>query len=490
MTNTEKLHQAYHLYLQEEQQHKHHHSHEHQHSIQSAENLYKEVNGKQLDTAADLQIYGYLALELGDWEKAVKALQQSAKKNGKDAQTFLLLGIAYRRLKEYSKAIHAFRNALKVHPDFVDAIYNLGISLDDHQEYEKAIDVLERGLEIAPKDTDLLNAIAGASASAAYSEDAIDYYREAITLEVDFAPFQYNLAQVLLQIGEWEEGWRLFDSRLSFRNTALNPETDAPFWKGETLEGKSILVWNEQGFGDTLQFVRYALQLKEKRGAKVYLRVQPALERLLKQNLEGMEILTSKSEFPPIDFQIPIMSLPQYFGGQPFALSSNLFSITPPLSSNSYFPSTTIQKIGLVWAGNPNHPDDSKRSIAPRLFAPLLKLKKTAFYSLQIGERAKKMNQPKITDLSASIEDFADTAALIEKLDLVISVDTAVAHLAASMNKPTWLLLDAASDWRWGLEEKETVWYASIRIFRQEKAGDWFGVMKKVSKKLKKNLLK
>ncbi len=483
-THTEKLHQAYHL-LQEN------------HHDERGEELYKEVESSKLQTPNDLQVYGYLALEFGEIHKAVKALQQSTRKDKKDAQTFLLLGIAHRRLKEYTKAIEAFRQSLKLQPQTIDAIYNLGITLDDAQKYEAAIDVLEKGLDIAPEDTDLLNAIAGASASAGYTEDAIEYYRQAIALEPDFAPFQYNLSQVLLQIGEWEKGWKLFDSRLAFRNQSLNPKTDAPFWKGEDLEGKSILVWNEQGFGDSLQFVRYVPLLQQK-GAKVFLRIQPALKRLIEINFAEIErVFTPKEELPSTDFQIPIMSLPQFFGEYPITLQKSIIKVVPSIESNFKNQTSKIQtklpKVGLVWSGNPNHPDDQKRSIPARFFTRLLKLKNFEWYSLQIGRASKDLQQPQLTDLSTFIEDFADTAAHIDALDLVISVDTAIAHLAGSMNKKVWLLLDYAPDWRWGIEEpapksrgNETVWYPSMRIFRQLKVGDWNGVMNEVWKELKK----
>lgn len=465
-SNIEKLHQAYHLYTDS-------------HHDERAEQLYEEVEFNKLQTANELQVYGYLALEFGEIHKATKALQQSVKKNKKDAQTLLLLGIAHRRLKEYSQAIVALRQALKVNPTSIDIIYNLGITLDDAQNYEAAIDVLEKGLEVAPNETDLLNAIAGASASAGYTEDAEEYYREAIALEPDFAPFQYNLSQVLLQTGQWEEGWKLFDSRLAFRNQSLNPKTDAPFWKGENLEGKSILVWNEQGFGDSFQFMRYVPLLKEK-GAKIYLRIQPALKRLIEYNFEEIEeIFTPKDDLPITDFQIPIMSLPQFFGNVP--VTSYQLPVTSLTSHQS-----PIAKIGIVWSGNPHHPDDQKRSIPARFFNRLLKLKNYKYYSLQVGQASKDLQHPQLTDLSPSIEDFADTAAHIAALDLVITVDTAVAHLAGSMNKPVWLLLDYAPDWRWGIEGVETIWYPSMRIFRQSKVGDWNGVMTEVLRELKK----
>ncbi|MGB0930682.1 MAG: tetratricopeptide repeat protein [Chitinophagales bacterium] len=483
MINTEKLHQAYHLHTEN-------------HHDPRGEELYKEVEPNKLQTANDLQVYGYLALEFGEIHKAVKALQQSIKKDNKTAQSFLLLGIAQRRLKEYSKAIAAFRQALKLEPKTIDAIYNLGITLDDAQNYESAIDVLEKGLDIAPKDTDLLNAIAGASVSAGYTEDAVEYYRQAIDLEPNFAPFQYNLSQVLLQIGEWAEGWKLFDSRLAFRNQSLNPKTDASFWKGENLEGKSVLVWNEQGFGDSLQFVRYIPLLKQK-GAKVYLRIQPALKRLMEHNFEEIEaVFTPKEDLPTTDFQIPIMSLPQFFGKYPITLQESIVKVFPSIETNlkSNFKNQIskiqpkLSKVGIVWSGNPNHPDDQKRSIPARFYSRLLKLKNFEWYSLQMGRASNDLKHPQLTDLTSSIEDFADTAVQIEALDLVISVDTAVAHLAGSMNKKVWLLLDYAPDWRWGMEEAETNWYSSMQIFRQSKVGDWNGVMNKVLKELKREV--
>ena len=470
MTHSEKLHQAYHIHTTD-------------HHDRRAEELYGEVELSKLREAKDLQVYGFMALEFGEIHQAIKALKQSAQKDSKDAQTYLLLGITHRRLKEYVPAITAFRKSLKIQPKNIDAIYNLGITLDDAQSYEPAIDVLEKGLEITPKDTDLLNAIAGASASAGYTEDAIEYYREAIDLEPNFAPFEYNLSQVFLQTEQWEEGWKLFDSRLAFRNKSLNPKTEAPFWKGENLEDKSILVWNEQGFGDTLQFARYVLPLKEK-GARVYLRVQTALKRLFEDvsSKAPIEVLTSDEEVPKeVNFQIPIMSLPQYFGNTPIPLQTPIYhnvSIQSSLQKQA-------PKIALVWAGNPHHPDDQKRSIPARFFARLLKIKDIEWYSLQYGKAHEDLLKPNITALASAIEDFKDTAEHILKMDLVISVDTAVAHLAGSMNKKVWLLLDYAPDWRWGLDSVDTIWYPSMRIFRQQKVGNWNEVMNRVLKELK-----
>ncbi|MFK7905928.1 MAG: tetratricopeptide repeat protein [Chitinophagales bacterium] len=462
MTNTEKLHQAYQIHIDD-------------HHNPKGEEWYREVEVNRLETAIDLQVYGFMALEFGDIHEAIKALNRSVKKEGKNAQTLLLLGIAYRRLKEYAKAITAFRQALKYDAQNTDILYNLGITLDDFQSYEAAIDVLEKGLEVAPKDTDLLNAIAGASASAAYTEDAIDYYRQAIAIEPNFAPFQYNLSQVLLQTEAWEEGWKLFDSRLAFRNQSLNPDTKAPFWKGENLEEKTILVWNEQGFGDTLQFVRYLPFLQQK-GASVCLRVQPALKRLIEQNFEGINVISTEEVIPEMDFQIPMMSLPQFFGNTPTPLQKPIVSN----QKNKLLPESPKLKVGLVWAGNPHHPDDQKRSIPPRFFTRLLKRKDAEWYSLQVGKAVEDLKDSKLTILAPMIEDFVDTAQYIEELDLVISVDTAVAHLAASMNKKVWLLLDYAPDWRWGLDEATTIWYSSLQIFRQKKSGDWNGLIKNV----------
>ncbi len=467
MNNTEKLHQAYQIHTDD-------------HHNPKGEEWYREVEPNRLETANDLQVYGFMALEFGDIHQAVKALKRSVKKETKNPQTLLLLGIAHRRLKEYAKAIAAFRQGLKADAQNIDILYNLGISLDDFQSYEAAIDVLEKGLEIAPKDTDLLNAIAGASASAAYTEDAIDYYRQAIAIEPNFAPFQYNLSQVLLQVENWEEGWKLFDSRLAFRNQSLNPDTKAPFWKGENLEEKTVLVWNEQGFGDTLQFVRYVPLLQQK-GANVCLRVQPGLKRLMEQNFEGLKLVLPNDDMPEVDFQIPIMSLPQYFGNIPVKLQK-------PIVGNketTLLPESSNLKIGLVWAGNPYHPDDQKRSMPARFFKRLLKQKNMNWYSLQVGNAVEDLKDSKLTALNPMIEDFVDTAQYIEELDLVISVDTAVAHLAASMNKKTWLLLDYSPDWRWGLEGSKTIWYPSLRLFRQEKAGDWNGLIKNILQALK-----
>jgi hypothetical protein len=260
-----------------------------------------------------------------------------------------------------------------------------------------------------------------------------------------------------------------------------------PLWRGEPIEGKRILLHAEQGLGDTLQFLRY-VPMVQARGGAVVLDVQGTLRRLAAQ-LPGLSVLISQGE-AGFDWQCPLMSLPLAFGTTVDTIPADIPYLTIPeeaqqAAARRDWPEEGI-RIGLVWSGNPKYVDDQSRSIPLTLFAQHVALEGAHLYSLQLGAAAEQIDNAgvPVTDLREAIGDMADTAALVQHLDLVITVDTAVAHLAGALGRRTWILLPFAPDWRWLTQRQDSPWYPTARLFRQPRPGDWDAVMANVREAL------
>ena len=273
------------------------------------------------------------------------------------------------------------------------------------------------------------------------------------------------------------EAWSLYDARAGLLGVKHWPSPERR-WTGGDISGRTLLIHAEQGFGDTLQFGRY-LPLIADRGARVILAVQPALRRLM-ANVTGADLVVNGggSVLPEFDFYCPLLALPGIVG-------TTIDTIPPPLqlqvAAKPVERGTELQ-VGLVWAGNGVFVDDARRSLSPGMVGPLGAVEGVAFHSLQLG--AKTMPLPGMTDAMQGVADFADTAERIAGLDLVIAVDTSVAHLAATMGKPVWLLSRKNGCWRWLLDREDSPWYPSVRLYRQTRLNDWAGVIERVCQDL------
>ena len=302
----------------------------------------------------------------------------------------------------------------------------------------------------------------------------------------------WNLSLALLLSGDFAGGWEEYEWRWKMKNND-GRNYSCPLWQGEDIVGRTINLHVEQGFGDTIQFIRYAPMVMQ-RGAKVIVECQPQLVRLL-ASVEGLAHITDRTASSIyFDMHAPLLSLPRIF-------STTLKTIpchVPYLSADRVLVAKWRQKIeplpgrfrvGLVWAGNPTHGNDRNRSCALVDFALLAKIPNVIFYSLRKDEGAEQCENPpheiNLVDLTRDIADFADTAALMDNLDLIISVDTAVAHLAGALGRPVWTLLPFVPDWRWLLDRRDNPWYPTMRLFRQSKPGNWRGVMADVANALR-----
>ena len=385
-----------------------------------------------------------------------------------DAEFLFAKGTALSALQRPLDARAALTRSVVLRPSLAAAWLNLGnvcVDLDDRAEAERHYRV---AIRLNPGLAQAFASLGHLLLGNGRIQQASEACQEAVRLAPGMAEAHWNLAIAHLLAGDLTRGLRAYEWRKrhpAFRHDF--PPLPGPYWSGGDPSGKTILVRAEQGFGDTIQFARYLRTLAE-RGATPVLRCDPRLVRLLSR-LPGVLVLPTTANVEGHDAWIDAMSLPLALGGIPFADGY--------LGTRASPPNPKPRRVGIVWAGNPGHSNDARRSIPAQLLTPLLATPGVSFVNLQVGPRARDLPLP---DLTPCLTDFAETAALIETLDLVIAADTAVAHLAGALGVPVWVLLPHVPDWRWMLHRDQTPWYASARLFRQQRAGDWADVIGRV----------
>jgi tetratricopeptide (TPR) repeat protein len=400
-----------------------------------------------------------------------------------------LLGEAYHAEGLNAAAYAQYAHAAHSFPNDSQLLMNLGVVCDSLDRQDEAITYLNRARELAPDNPQIRLNLGGVLQSVNRLADAEFCYREALRLRPDYGTASWNLAQLLLLEGKYSEGFRLFESRFTKRDPVPRSALSLPYWNGEPLNGRSIVVTTEQAFGDAIQFSRYAVLLAEQ-GAKVTIlnHLQP-LQSLL-ESLPGVSVINNPSQVPATDFQIPMLSLPRVFGTTAGNIPAQVPYLCPQQSRvndwREKLPPATGVRIGLVWAGRPL--PDPRRSASLRDFAPFGAIPGIDLVSLQIGPGSEETASPPagmtILDITHHIQDFEDTAALMAHLDLVISIDTSAAHLAGAMGKPVLLLLPFSHDWRWFMERPDSPWYPTMHIFRQTVPGEWNTVISAVAAQL------
>ncbi|MEO6435701.1 MAG: tetratricopeptide repeat protein, partial [Tepidisphaeraceae bacterium] len=320
-------------------------------------------------------------------------------------------------------------------------------------------------------------------------DSAIASFETAIGLRPDFAQAHFNLALALLMRGELSRGWEELEWRLQppGANRTARIHHAIPAWRGELLGGRSILLHAEQGFGDAIQFARYVPMVAD-RGGRIILMCRPALRRLF-ERLRGVEqVIEPGPSVPRVDVQCPFMSLPRAFGTTLESIPADVPYLSPPPELidtwKAKLDGISGMKVGFAWAGSRTNTRDRYRSCRLDDLAPLFEVSGVTFVNLQKGEAGSTLPTG-ILDPTGDLHDWADTAALLANLDLVISVDTAIVHLAGAMGKPVWTLLSAAGEWRWLRDRTDTSWYPTMRLWRQKTLGEWEELMGRVAAELR-----
>lgn len=480
----------------------------------------------------------------GNTEDAEIVVKQVLKVDPANQQGLQLLGLIKHKKNEHEKAIEIFESALTTDPDNVENHNNLALSYAGIGKYDKAIELLEKAVTMDPKgfmysnlglqyrnNKDTNKAIESFEKSLAMEETAHTWgmlggcygekknlekaehcFRKSLEINPNFAPGHVDLASIYQLKGEWEKAWEEYEWRFEvyqqtrFWQQIYEPEKK---WDGKAdLTGKRLIVHSEQGVGDAIHFARYVPLLK-KLGAYTILHCWENLEGLFKPLAD--EIYTKDPSLIPIyqkrnkEFGMPSYDLHCSIMSLPYLLKSKEIPPTPYLRTNKQINMGDYEglfKIGIVWGGNPQHPNDANRSCRLNHFRPIYELPNVKLFSLQKDTRPRAyrfMPNPidlmegasdmKIVDVAEFMNDFEDTAAIIKGMDLVIGVDTAVIHLGGAINHPTWVMLAWNSDWRWKLEGEKTEWYSSVRLFRQPTEGDWESVIQAMTNRLKNDYL-
>ncbi|HEY3301135.1 MAG TPA: tetratricopeptide repeat protein [Methylophilaceae bacterium] len=429
---------------------------------------------------------GVMLYFLNQYEAAFKKFKKVVELNPQHGNAYNELGVLYQHFNQNAQALACYEQALQLVPNHVLALYNRGNVLRLLNRPAEAIQSYDVVLRAMPQQHEVLNNKGNALRALNRLPEAHLCYQLASQAKPDYADAYWNDALCLLLAGEFSLAWPLYEWRWASEFKFALRHFDQPKWQGQDLQGKTILLYAEQGLGDTLQFCRYASLIKA-RGAIVLLEVQNALLGVL-SGLTGVDVLLVQgADLPHFDFHCPLLSLP-------VALATDLTSIPariPYVFARLQYKKKWRQrlaravksdkpKIGLVWAGNTAHSNDHNRSIALSQLLPILNLD-ASFIALQKdlrdGDADYLALRSDIYWAGESLYDFSDTAALIGQLDLVITVDTAVAHLAGAMGKAVWILLPFSPDWRWLLNIEHSPWYPSARLFRQNMIGDWTGAI-------------
>ena len=426
---------------------------------------------------------GVTLQDLGRPQEAVASFQRALALSPSYCEASCHLGNALRSLGQGLEAIGHYRKALAINPRYPEAYYNLGNALRAKGEWLEAVECYQHLLDLAPDHLSGWLNLGGSLIALNRFEEAIQSEHRALELDPECVNAHWNLGLALLATGDYQKGWREYEWRL--RDTMAFPANCAgrPMWDGSPLDGRTLLLRAEQGFGDTLQFFRYA-QLLAGQGARVVVECRPELLPLLGSQRNDVQLFAAGKEPPPFDTFAYLMSLPFLLG----TTLANLPAATPYLQADADLREQwkgRVQvagglKIGIVWAGSSGYKNDRYRSLPLRLLAPLAGVPGIDLFSLQLGDAARELSEipgAGIRDLGSAVRDFADTAAIIAELDLVVSVDTAVAHLAGALGKRVCLLLPEFCDWRWLSGRSDSPWYPTMQLYRQDRAGEWRSVL-------------
>ena len=492
--------------------------------LDQAAEIYAQILAALPDNADANNLLGVIAHQRGDHAEALRLMGKAIEARPNFSQAHSNLGLALQEQGRPDEALASHRRAVALAPESAEAHHNLGITLRELGQGMEAIECHRQALALRPDYTEAQRALGNAlreearleeaaacfktlsAAEAGNAEDhnilgiilrelgqvdeAVACYRRALSVNPGHIEAEHNLGHALLLLGEYGEGWQRYEKRFESKGrTSPLREFKQPLWNGAPLNGRTIFLHAEQGFGDAIQFIRYARTVAEKYGGRVIVECQPKLKELF-TNIPGIDILLGGGETVP-DFNVhaPLMSLPQIMDTRLDTIPCEI-----PYISTEGFPipvelaASKDLKVGFLWAGNIANKRAKVRTVEAGNFDALVDTTNTEFYSLQFGEPAAELETTvfcdRVTDLGPHLVGFAQTAAVVAQLDLIITIDTYLAHLAGAMGKPVWVLLSHSPDWRWLLGREDSPWYPTARLFRQPERGDWPGAIGKAQESL------
>jgi len=458
-----------------------------------AVNCYQRAIQLKPDFAGAHSNLGSALKDLGRHDDAMQEYRRAIALNPNLAEAHINLGDILTERGQLDEAIEHLAHAIRLNPAFARAQCNLGVALQRKAQIERAMDCYREAIRLDPNFAKAHNNLGIALRETGNLAQAIAECLKAVQLQPDFVDGHWSLALALLLSGDLNRGLAEYEWRWQRKELPWTwRKFPQPRWDGQPLKEQTLLLFAEQGLGDTIQFIRYLPMVKQ-RVRKVVLACPSELKRLILPIADGCEVVEFGRDLPAFDVQCPLPSLPLVFGTELATIPTEV----PYLPADETAARRWAQrlgdsgamKIGIAWAGSRRHPLDRQRSMPVAAFAPLANIPGITLFSLQKGEPASEFSQRpaemNLIDHTSELADFADTAALIHNLDLVISVDTAIAHLAGAMGKPVWILLPFAPDWRWMLGRDDSPWYPTMHLFRQTISGDWGEVIQRVADSLR-----
>ena len=466
--------------------------------LAQAETTYRAILAQDPSNANALHKLGVILTRRKNPAAAVEFLQRAVALRPRTAAAHASLGNTLRALKQHEEAVASYERALALKPDSVAVLNNRGATLRILRRYEEALASYERALALEPGDAGLHNNRGNVLLALRRHEEALASYQRALALKPDHAGAHWNEGLCRLLLGDLSQGWRKYEWRWQRPTfSSLKRDFTPPLWLGDqSLQGRIILLHAEQGLGDTIQFSRYAERVAAL-GATVLLEVQPPLQSLLASLKGPAQVLAKGEPLPAFDYHCPLLSLPLAFDTRADTIPADIPYVRAPAERIAHWEirlgPRSKPRVGIVWSGQPKHRNDRNRSLAFRALAPILQ-QDIQIVSLQkeVRERDRALldRHDKVMNFGEELADFADTAGLVAALDLVIAVDTSVAHLAGALGRPLWLLLPHTPDWRWLLNRADSPWYPTARLFRQPSVGDWASVVQDVAGELRASTAK
>ena len=432
-----------------------------------------------------LFLLGMVLHKTGRHEEAVTWLCRAEQAGPPQARVFHGLGCACQSLKDWARAADSFARAIELEPHTGSTHYSLGNACYQLGDLDRAVSSFRKAVELDPRDAMSWNNLGKCLKELNRLEESIAAYDRAVASDPDYALAHYGRAISLLTAGRLQEGFREYEWRWRKLVPRQFPQ---PAWKGEAAPGKTLFLHAEQGFGDAILAARYVALARE-RVARVILECRPELKTLFTYSACADVVIAYGEPIPPFDCFTSLISLGGILGVTLETVPRRTPYLKAPRCEDLPPAPAGHLKVGLVWAGNPGHHDDASRSLRLEQLNPILRTPGVTFYSLQVpvpsSDEACLGSFPNVVELGGRFKDFLETSSVVAEMDLVISVDTAVAHLAGALARPVWTLVQYAPDWRWFLDRADTVWYPTMRLFRQARRGEWQPVIECAAESLR-----
>ncbi len=458
-----------------------------QSNYEKAKELYKQALRIDKNNQLIHFNFGVLYLKLEEFANAQIHLESSNKLSPKHYATKLNLAICYKNLKLYEKAFSLYADMITINYNDMDTLYNLGNLYISVEKYGFAIKYY---MKVIKQDKSYYKALYGiglAYHKILKNKKALLYFDRALAIKPDYKDCLFAKSLALLQRGDYKAGWELYKYRFEAKNPLNKPNYSSVYYYGEDLEGKTILVQGEQGFGDNIQFCRFLHYLKDAK--KVYFAVREPLKKLMGESFPWVEICGDKDVLYDVDYYVSLMDLPRMLGGVDVFEDIKIPYLKTLQKSPIEFDKKRF-KIGFCWSGNSDHLNNKNRSIPYEYFERLIdKFDNIYFYSIQKDNLSELPKKGNLIDLKDVLDDFSITASIVKELDLILSIDSSLAHLSGALSQKAYLLLPRYREWRWLENAKSTRWYPSIKIINQESQNDWKKVFEKIEDEICKTII-